>query len=280
MKKQQLAFLDTFGYLLFPGLLLDSIDRITEEFEAVFAAQGGGHDGKQHDGTARSCIVPFIDQSEYLSGILDDPKIEEIFSSLLGEDFNYLGSDGNFYTGETHWHSDGWSSEMRGNPPRIFYKLALYLDPLTRKTGALRVIPGSHRYGDDFSDSIHRNVPKSKDTLGIAGADIPAVALETTPGDVLIFNQNLKHSSFGGSKRRRMFTINCTRRYNDEELPYLRNEINALARFWVDSVYGEAMLRTAGPKRMVHLQQVLDHQDCLAEAVREAKSRMTEPARG
>ncbi|MCE7984315.1 MAG: hypothetical protein DYG89_24335 [Caldilinea sp. CFX5] len=60
---QQIAFMDTFGYLVFPGLLSDKIDRIIAEFEDVFATHGGGHNGKPHDGTARSCIVPFMAMS-------------------------------------------------------------------------------------------------------------------------------------------------------------------------------------------------------------------------
>ncbi|MBI4531869.1 MAG: phytanoyl-CoA dioxygenase family protein [Candidatus Latescibacteria bacterium] len=278
---QQLAFMDTFGYLVFPGLLSDTIDRIIEEFEAVFAVHGGGHDGKPHYGTARSCIVPFIDQSEYLSALIDDPRIDGIFSSLLGDDYNYVGSDGNFYVGDTGWHSDtDWSGKMRGKPPRIFYKLALYLDPLTRNTGALRVIPGSHRYGDSYAEALQNTLRTSQENLGIHGAEVPAIAFETNPGDVAVFNQNTKHSAWCGSKRRRMFTINCTARYTDEELPYLRNEISAFARFWVDSVYGEAMVRTAGSRRMVHLRQTLDHQGHLVEEVRKVKATMKEPSRG
>ena len=61
---QQLAFMETFGYLSFPGLLDDCIDEVIEAFEAVWAARGGGHARKQHDGTARSCIVHFIGQSD------------------------------------------------------------------------------------------------------------------------------------------------------------------------------------------------------------------------
>ncbi len=72
---QQLAFIDTFGYLVLPGLLSDKIDRIIEEFESVFVQHGGGHDGKPHDGSARSCLVPFIDQNEYLAALLDDPRL-------------------------------------------------------------------------------------------------------------------------------------------------------------------------------------------------------------
>ena len=182
---QQLAFMDTFGYLAFPGLLTDCIDRIIEEFEAVFAAHGGGHAGADHDGKSRSCIVPFIDQSEYLSSLIDDPRINGIFTDLLGEDYNYLGSDGNFYVDDTNWHSDtDWSGVRRGKPPRIFYKLALYLEPLTGNNGSIRVIPGSHRWGDDFAEALQGTVRNSQDTLGIHGAEVPAIALETVPGDV------------------------------------------------------------------------------------------------
>src|SRR5438270_10183333 len=66
---QELTRIDIFGYMVFPGLLNDRIDRIIEEFEATFARQGG-HYGKAHDGTARSCILPFIDQTEYLASLI------------------------------------------------------------------------------------------------------------------------------------------------------------------------------------------------------------------
>ncbi len=105
--------MDTFGYLAFPGLLNDRIETISKEFEAVWTEHGGGHSGKAHDGTARSAIVPFIDQSEVLSSLLDDPRVNGIFTSLLGDDFNYLGSDGNFYVGDTGWQlPDGSSGKI------------------------------------------------------------------------------------------------------------------------------------------------------------------------
>ncbi len=281
LTSQQLAFMETFGYLVFPGLLSDRIERIIEEFETVFAARGGGHNGKPHDGTARSCILPFVDQTDYLASLLDDPRINGIFTSLLGEDYNYLGSDGNFYVGDTNWHSDtDWSGKMRGKPPRIFYKLAFYLDPVTATSGALRVIPGSQHYGDQFAEMLQGRLRGAAETLGIAGHQVPAIALESNPGDVVVFNQNTKHSTWGGSNRRRMFTINCTAHYSEPEIPLLRNEVAAFARFWVDSVYGEAMLRSAGTERMVHLQQALSQQSHLAEEVRKAKLTMKEPARG
>jgi Phytanoyl-CoA dioxygenase (PhyH) len=279
LSAQELARIDVFGYLVFAGLLNDRIDRIVEEFEATFANPGGYY--KPHDGTTRSCILPFIDQTEYLAALIDDPRIDGIFTSLLGEDYNYLGSDGNFYVGSTGWHSDtDWSGRSRGKPPRTFYKLALYLDPVSATTGALRVIPGSHRYGDSFAEDLQRALEKPQDTLGLTGDQVPAIALDSNPGDVVIFNQTTKHSSWGGSSRRRMFTINCTAHYAEAEMPLLRNEVASFARFWPDSLYGEAMMRTASPQRLVHMQQGLLQQDHLAAEVVKAKATMKEPSRG
>ena len=280
LSAQELARMDLFGYLVFPGLLTDRIERITAEFEATFALQGG-HYGKPHDGTARSCILPFIDQTEYLASLIDDPRIDGIFTSLLGDDYNYLGSDGNFYVGSTGWHSDtDWSGRSRGKPPRIFYKMALYLDPVTANTGALRVIPGSHRYPDSFAQDLQTALLNPQAALGLTGDLVPAIALESHPGDVVVFNQTTKHSSWGGNSRRRMFTINCTARYAEADLPLLRNEVAGFARFWPDSLYGEAMLRTASPERMVHMQQGLSQADHLAAEVVKAKATMKEPSRG
>lgn len=277
----QLAFMDLFGFLVFPGLLNDRIDRITEEFEQIFVERGDHH-GVAHDGTQRTCIFPFIDQSEYLSSLLDDPRIDGILTSLLGEGYAYLGSDGNFYTGDTGWHSDADFTGGRGIPPRTFYKIALYLDPVEANTGALRVIPGSHRFGEGFTMELQQmlRVSNSRESLGIPGDQVPAVALASNPGDVVVFNQALKHSSWGGSSRRRMFTINSSARFGIDDWHLLENEVAASARFWPDSVYGEPMLRTATPERMVHLEQALTQTDALAEAVVRAKAEMSEPARG
>ena len=43
---QQKSFMETFGYLSFPGLLDDCIDDIIAAFEKVWERHGGGHDEK------------------------------------------------------------------------------------------------------------------------------------------------------------------------------------------------------------------------------------------
>jgi hypothetical protein len=271
---QQMAFFKTFGYLHFPGLLSDRIERIIAEFEVLFQSKGGGHYGRPHEGKARSCIVPFIDQSEYLSSLLDDPHILAIAASTCGDDFAYCSSDGNYYVGDTGWHSDTIS------PNYPYVKIALYLDPLTRDTGALRVIPGSHLFGDRYADQVHRQIGRSDQFWNMSGKDVPAAALETQPGDVVCFNQNLKHASFGGGQWRRMFTINFTSRFTEDRMEDMRNYISSFARFWVNRVYGDAMLRTATPERLRHMDQLMANDGFLAELSRKARETMPEPARG
>ena len=149
LTEQQIKFFDTFGFLHLPGLVKDSVEWIVEEFEAIFERRTG-EDGDlaQHDGTERTSIVPFIDQSDKLCTLLEHPGIHGLAASLLGEDFNYLAGDGHFYVGDTPWHSDGWHPEVR------YIKIAFYLDALTRDTGSIRVIPGSHLINDGLGVSI------------------------------------------------------------------------------------------------------------------------------
>jgi len=272
---EQLSFFETFGYLQFPGLLADCIDRIIEEFEVVWETHGGGHHGQGHDPARRSCIFPFPDQNEYLSSLLDDPRIHDIAESILGDDFNYTSGDGNLYAGDTHWHSDGFGATRI---PSI--KIAFYLDRVTRETGALRVIPGSHRCGDSFADGVQRDINQIQELWGIPADQVPSVALEATPGDIVAFNHNLKHAAFGGTGRRRMYTMNFCARYPDDRLDELRNALAGEARFWIDRIHGDTMLRTAGPERWAHLRQVHDNDAHLADRNQELRESMSEPSRG
>ena len=93
--------------------------------------------GKNHDGTRRTMFGGPIEHRPRLCALLDDERIKGLIGGVIGEDFNYAGGDGNYYAGDTGWHPDG-------NWGQLFAcKVAFYLDPLTKDTGCLRVIPGS-----------------------------------------------------------------------------------------------------------------------------------------
>lgn len=268
LSQKQIRFFDTFGFLALPGLLKNDIEWISEEFEKVFEDRNVVHDGSQ-----RSCIVPFIDQRQRLSTLLDHPKLVGLIAGLLGDEFNYLGGDGNFYTGDTRWHSDGYHEVGR------FLKVAIYLDEVAEDTGCLRVIPGTHRH-DLFADWEARQAVESLESWGIEQWDVPAVALETRPGDVVAFNHNLMHASFGGSTRRRMFTINsCAHCETSLEIAELKNYIAGHHRYFLDQMHSEIMRMTASPTRMRHLQQVIDNEGHLPALSAKARTDLKESAR-
>ena len=249
----QIEFMDTFGYLCLPGLLRDKIGEVDQAFEALLHSNGSD----KHDGKERFCMVPCINHSAYLCTLLDDERIHGLAAGLLGESYQYWNSDGNYYAGDTRWHSDtAWPEPIR------FYKMAIYLDRMTRDSGALRVIPGSHRFGDGFADTLQEKLSsKNGPWLGLKGDDIPAVALETHPGDLVVFNHSTKHSAWGGSSKRRMFTLVFTGEHSDESLSHFQKVIeqHGYTRREVFGVPDGPMLTTAPPERLRHLKQLLEN---------------------
>ena len=178
-----------------------------------------------------------------------------VIGGVLGEDFNYASGDGNYYTGDTHWHPDG-------NWGQLFAcKVAFYLDPLTAGSGCLRVIPGSQR-PDHFVRTQGINPNQAQELFGVEPHDFPgSIALETRPGDLVIFNHDLFHASFGGNERRRMFTMNNTRHCTRaEDLETLHNYLSLHSPGCHDhdtsaGMFYPTMVDSAGPQRRVHLQQ-------------------------
>ena len=166
-----------------------------------------------------------------------------------------MGGDGNSYVGDTKWHSDstGKDFEFEFDFDRI--KVALYLDPVTKDTGCLRVIPGSHRIHlhQQIESLRHLRVAQrdvggktmSKEEqkkAGIAGefddapfgvesSKLPSFALESQPGDVVFFNHRLWHSSFGGKTGRRMFTLNFAERpKSEDDVATLREDYESILK--------------------------------------------------
>lgn len=252
---QQRAFFETYGFLKISGLLKSELPEILAEFEAVFPQLG-----LKHDGIKRTMIVQFVDQRPGLCALLDHPELLAAIGNLISEDFNYMGSDGNYYTGETTWHRD------TTYPSNSYIKLALYLDSVTKDAGCLRVVPRSHTdLGlQTWSDETLRD---SENLWGMHQRDLPAQPLESEPGDVLLFNHRLLHASFGGGKARRMFTMNLGRHAEtpteiDDLITYGDHHFYG---YGLKSHYGQAMTETAPPTRMQHLTQLPKFWDACME---------------
>ena len=95
----------------------------------------------------------------------------------------------------------------------------------------------------------------TEQVLGITGDQLPAHAVTSEPGDMLLFNHKTKHSSWGGGNMRRMFTYNFEQRFPDQIIPALETLIKPRLLPGKSSPYGANMLATAGSDRMIHLEQ-------------------------
>jgi hypothetical protein len=167
----------TQGYLvrrgaLDPGPLAAEIDAaLADGLPGSFSADvGDGISGR---------YLPLMNERTPISlGLLD--RFAVTATSLLGRPVLPLRAKCVLYFGEAGWHRD---SEL--DVPSLGF--AAYLEPLDETNGALRVRPGSHRThaGDDFDDD-HRD----------------GIALHTQPGDVIVFDEHLWHSSRHGRDRR------------------------------------------------------------------------------
>ena len=202
---QQKAHFETFGFLFLPHLLSqDEIAIMKRESVEIFdeARNGRAFDGKQ-----RQPVQPFFEWRPFLSSLVEDDRIYGIGESLLGPDFFLIGTEGNLHVGDTQWHGVDLDSDYGGSPHVLqSVKVAFYLDPLDKETGCLRVIPGSHRR--PFSEHLqalmghHSEMP-----FGVSGAEMPGVALECEPGDVIVFTESVFHGAFGGETGRHQHAI-------------------------------------------------------------------------
>ena len=95
---------------------------------------------------------------------------------------------------------------------------------------------------------------------GVVGPEVPAVALPSEPGDVILLNHMTAHASFGGVAKRRLMTAVFFPRLDDTGIHQLV-EANRRRGFTRRHVFGDGapILRTASPRRLSHLEQLLAH---------------------
>jgi ectoine hydroxylase-related dioxygenase (phytanoyl-CoA dioxygenase family) len=262
LSPEQRAFYDAFGFLVFRQLLsADEMHLISREAEEVLQEGLGGH---PFTGQRRHMVLGFVEKRPRLTSLVEDDRVYEVIEELLGPDFVWITSDGNYYVGDTQWHPDAGGLL----PGYHLIKVAFYLDPVRRGSGCLRVIPGSHR--EPFHSALkplhqHRADPPAY-PFGVTGEQVPAYPLESDPGDVVLFNQALWHASFGGGNRRRMFTLNFTAAPKTEEEAALHRKLyeghlkhqRSNPYRQLDRVYEPGFLTGGGPRRQGMVRQLVE----------------------
>jgi len=124
-----------------------------------------------------------------------DPRLLAVLTSLLGDDVDVFLSQFIFKAPEAYgqpWHQDSYYFPFSES-----HQIGVWL-AVTRATlanGCLWVVPGSHR------EPIHTHVPDDRPNATQAYTRIidhdtsGAVPMEMQPGDLLLFDSHLMHSS-------------------------------------------------------------------------------------
>lgn len=153
-------------------------------------AYGDAYDERPWMSGMAGHYVPMLDPAAPTScGLVEDDRFHAAARELLDGECLISPADTHsvLYFEEAGWHTDV-GFDLRT------IKFAAYLEPLTAQTGALRVLPLSHRQSPELlANYLHH--PR------VEVDDIPSFVCETQPGDVVVFDGKLYHASTGGRDR-------------------------------------------------------------------------------
>jgi hypothetical protein len=173
------------GYLIFPALLSAAeLARFNERVEELFATEGDGAGGEFRTEPGARRIANAVDKGLVFEKVIETPEVLEAIEVVLGSDFKL--SSLNIRSANPHngcaqpLHVDsGLLSDALGNS---VCNSVWLLDDFTERNGALRVVPGSHKWG---------RAPEP-------GTRVDGERLVTgRAGDVVVMNAHMWH---GGSE--------------------------------------------------------------------------------
>ena len=204
LNSDELQFFDLFGFVVLKQLFsVEEVKTINEELdeakEITFADLP--FDPSIPSSDRLQTIQLSNSYSPFIFTLSEDERLYGMAKQIFGEELIGHQCHASLFVGDTRWHPD--------HPPinpypdhRYGIKFGFYTDTLTADTGALRIIPRSHKqpyYGD------------LKKMPGISNPDnienFPGFACESEPGDVVLFNLNCWHASRGGKAGRLMLEI-------------------------------------------------------------------------
>ncbi|AWT59210.1 MAG: hypothetical protein DF168_00391 [Candidatus Moanabacter tarae] len=207
LNPDQIAHFETFGFLHFPNCFpSEEFKSILKVAEELWTRKVGHKPNIEED----IHLDSFLESDPRLMRLIHDDRIYEPVHGLLGDGFIWSGSEGNhgFPKDNTshHWHADRAGEKELGY---IRIKIMLYTEPMRKEQGALRVIPGSHRLPlhRDLMSFQRRHSEKNPSFYGMSGDQVPCYAIESEPGDMLIFNHSLFHGVYGKQGLRRYIAL-------------------------------------------------------------------------
>lgn len=189
---EQAQQLDELGYVILPDHMSPALlAEVRRELARLFEHEGeaAGSEFRQELGSAR--LANLVDKGEVFQRIVADPAVLDLVSHVLAGDYKLSSLNArsaNPHNGSSQpLHADmGAIPDARGN---WVCNTVWMIDDFTRENGAIRVVPGSHRFG---------RLPQ--EVLPEPTASHPDEIVVTAPaGTVVVMNAHCWH---GGTENR------------------------------------------------------------------------------
>src|SRR3989475_1134153 len=188
LSETEMRQLDELGYLVLPDFMdADLLATLRQRVEELFAEEGerAGAEFKQEPGARR--LANLVNKGEVFERVILTPRIIECMEHVLGPEFKL--SSVNVRSADPHsdcaqpLHADsGAVADDRGY---WVCNSVWMLDDFTRQNGAIRMVPGSHKW---------RKLPQ--DVLADLTAPHPGEELLTgSAGTVVVMNAHMWHGA-------------------------------------------------------------------------------------
>jgi hypothetical protein len=208
LAEEQIENFRTFGFRVLVGALDGvTLGALIEEVDAAIAAVGsrdtetGGVTGHYIPAGHRQASAELVQ------------RFRPLAEQLLGREAFPVAAHEMLFFGEAWWHVD-----VGPDVPAL--KVAVYLETLDARNGALRVIPGTHLIPQGKLGALHRMNPHQ----------VPCYVIESKPGDVIVFHAHLWHAALNGRDRRQWSVEYFAFPANERE----RSELKRLAPEWCE----------------------------------------------
>lgn len=202
---EQLANLDSDGFLILPGLLDSArLKALQERIEELFEEEGAaaGAEFKQEAGARR--LANCVDKGAVFEEAIEIPKLLKATAHILGPRFKL--SSLNVRSTNPHSEADQpLHVDMNAIADEEGYWVAnaiFMLDDFTSENGATRIVPGSHRWGQRPQEQMADPFAPHPQQIHVTGK----------AGTVVICNAHTWHGGTAnrtGTQRRAMHAFYC-----------------------------------------------------------------------
>lgn len=190
MTDEQRLFFETNGYLILPNALspeeLAAVRAAADRAEAIWRADPARPGGR---GANLEQVQAPIEYDPVLCDLLTHPKVFPIVRELLGDDVMMIDND-YFLTSphsksHAHWHHDVGMAGVYHPRSTLMVKVFYLLTDVPEGGGGTALIPGSHRFPNDFA------LPKVENADDMPGH----VAMTHPAGTAYLFNGRIYHAA-------------------------------------------------------------------------------------